>query len=59
MPDIDIDFTYGLPPAGHLSKDIVEKTMPIAEITPAEPQFSKGMNLFTLKEESGKFQNLL
>ncbi len=56
---IDIDFVYGLPPASHLTEQIVATTMPIAEIIPAEPSFNTGMNLFRLDDKWEIYHKLL
>lgn len=54
IPDV-----LGLPPAGYTNKEIVELTMPTAKLHPCEPDFTKGMTLYTLKKEYNAFSKLL
>jgi hypothetical protein len=56
---IKIPDVLGLPPAGYTNKDIIELTMPTAKLHPCEPDFTKGMTLYTLKKEYNAYSKLL
>lgn len=40
---------FGLPPGSRLSNPAIQASMPLAKITPQFPEFSKGLNIFNLK----------
>lgn len=45
---------FGMPPGTHVSDAVLKASMPTASITPCEPEFSKGLSLFTLNPTKGK-----
>lgn len=45
---------FGMPPGTHVSDAVLKASMPTASITPCEPEFSRGLSLFTLNESKGK-----
>ncbi len=62
MPNINLDgMVFGLPPRTHVSDNVMLNSMPTAIITPCEPNFSKGLSLFTLNREKGlkKYKEIL
>jgi len=45
---------FGYPPGTYVSDDMVINSMPVAEIHPAEPTFTKGLTLYTLDFDKGE-----
>ena len=52
---------FGMPPKTHVSDEILKASMPTATIIPCEPEFSKGLSLFTLSQDKGeaKYKEIL
>jgi len=44
---------FGMPPGTHVSDEVMKASMPTATIIPCEPEFSKGLSLFTLSQSKG------
>ncbi len=52
---------FGMPPKSHISDSIIEASMPVVTITPAEPTFQEGLTLFGIDSSAGisTFKSLL
>ncbi len=50
---------FGLPPSTWVSDDMITNSMPIFEITPAEPDFESGLNLFRVTDASEAYSDIL
>jgi len=52
---------FGMPPGTHVSDAVMKASMPTASIIPCEPEFSKGLSLFTLNNGKGakKYKDIL
>jgi len=56
---ITLDPIWGLPPRTFVSNNMIINTMPIANITPAVPQFSLGLGLYTTRKAWTEYNKLL
>jgi hypothetical protein len=56
---IDKDHIIGLPPSGYVSSDIIKNSMPIAEITPQNPEARFGTNIFTVVSAMSTYKGYL
>jgi len=56
---IKIDGIIGLPPGNYVSSHVIEKSMPIAEITPGLPNITKGMTVFKVSPAPAIYRELL
>ena len=45
---------FGFPPGSHVSDDMIINSMPVAEIHPAEPDWTGGLTLFTMDYDNGE-----
>lgn len=52
MP-ITLDFIPGMPPVAYTTAGVVKNTMPTATITPCVPNFTTGLQLFSLDKTEG------
>ena len=43
---------YGLPPSTWLSDDMITNSMPVFDIIPCKPEFTEGLNLFRVVDDS-------
>jgi len=50
---------YGLPPSTWLSDDMIVNSMPVFDIIPAKPEFSEGLNLFRVEDDSERYLKIL
>ena len=51
--------TFGLPPMSHISNEMIINSMPIAEIIPGRPNFSRGLNLFNVEPDRVTYDKIL
>lgn len=56
---VTLDTVWGLPPRTFVSDNMITNTMPIANITPAVPQFSLGLGLYTTRKAWKEYNTLL
>ncbi len=50
---------FGMPPSTHLSNDLIHNSMPVAEIVPGRPNFSRGITLFTVENDWNAYHAIL
>jgi len=58
-PLISIPSIIGLPPSSTFSDNMITNSMPILQITPCIPNFTKGLTLFNLNEAKDQYANTL
>jgi len=49
----------GMPPLTYVSDNLMANSMPIAEIVPCKPNFSRGMTLFSVIPDTGTYDGIL
>lgn len=54
-----IETPFGLPPHMPLSRHMIDNSMPILEITPADPSFVEGLTVFTADPNVDGYRNIL
>lgn len=50
---------YGLPPSTWISDEMIVNSMPVMEITPCKPHFESGLNLFSVIDDTAKYNEIL
>lgn len=50
---------FGLPPASHVSDNMIINSMPTMEITPGTPQLEAGLSVYTVNPNWGAYNELL
>jgi len=50
---------FGLPPASHVSDEMIINSMPILEIVPCKPHFESGLTLFRIDPDEQKYLKIL
>jgi len=49
----------GMPPHTHVSDNVMYNSMPVAEVVPCKPNFSRGMTLFSVVPDTGTYDSIL